>query len=530
MWKLKKWWQWNKIFLKDKETEQVMKKEVKIWKELRDHPNIVKFIDAAIHKSSKGNYLYILSEICSDGHLLDLLEKYNGRLKESQIMLVLKHVVRGIKYMHQQDPPIAHRDIKVENILLHRRNFKLCDFGSASEHVLDPSKSNDRDIDDEMEKYEKYTTFMYRPPEMIDKYRGWTVGLKVDIWMLGCVLFALWFFKHPFQDAQKLAILNAHYFFPTDNESKKRINEKLRDLIRHMLTPNPKYRPDINEVEDLLETWEDHDHIDINQDAQKLKDEELRRAGVRVVKQKTSKKDISEDEIRKFQHKLKKQKLEEQKKHQVPFHSNYNQKMQEELSSKPKKSPAQSDDFDWDFGQQSKSLKNNPIIGTNQTQKHKKGTQPRKVAQKQSDFDFDFDSNSQQTKKVEPKQEVPVDDFFGFSENQYWTKPAEDDWFDNSQSKPKVKAVVAAPAKVPVIKASQEFDFGFDSQPPATVEHEDLFDFGTKDINEKKPVFEDYFPGEWGFEKWFLMRGLVLGIVGVWFWVRSVWWWVSLFH
>lgn len=213
--------------------------------------------------------------------------------------------------------------------------------------------------------------------------------------------------------------MNAHYFFPTDNESKKRINEKLRDLIRHMLTPNPKYRPDINEVEDLLETWEDHDHIDINQDAQKLKDEELRRAGVRVVKQKTSKKDISEDEIRKFQHKLKKQKLEEQKKHQVPFHSSYNQKMQEELSSKPKKSPAQSDDFDWDFGQQSKSLKYDRIIGTNQTQKHKKGTQPRKVAQKQSDFDFDFDSNSQQTKKVEPKQEVPVDDFFGFSENQY---------------------------------------------------------------------------------------------------------------
>jgi len=36
-----------------------------------------------------------------------------------------------------------------------------------------------------MENYEKYTTFMYRPPEMIDKYRGWKVGAKVDIWMLG---------------------------------------------------------------------------------------------------------------------------------------------------------------------------------------------------------------------------------------------------------------------------------------------------------------------------------------------------------
>jgi AP2-associated kinase len=102
-----------------------MRNEVKIWRELHDHPNIVKFIDATIHKTSKGKYLYILSEYCSDGHLLDLLEKYHGKLKETQILLVLKHIVRGIKYMHQQEPPIAHRDIKVENVLLHKRNFKL---------------------------------------------------------------------------------------------------------------------------------------------------------------------------------------------------------------------------------------------------------------------------------------------------------------------------------------------------------------------------------------------------------------------
>lgn len=87
--------------------------------------------------------------------------------------------------MHQHDPPIAHRDIKVENILLHNKNFKFCDFGSASEKVLDPSKANDADIESEMEAYEKYTTFMYRPPEMIDRYRGWRVDTKADIWMLG---------------------------------------------------------------------------------------------------------------------------------------------------------------------------------------------------------------------------------------------------------------------------------------------------------------------------------------------------------
>ena len=360
----------KKIYLKDKETEEAMRKEVKIWRDLHDHPNIVKFIDAALHKTSKGKYLYILSEYCDGGHLLDLLEKYNGKLKESQILLVMKQVVRGIKYMHQQDPPIAHRDIKVENILLHNKNFKLCDFGSASENVLDPSKTSERDIELEMEKYERFTTFMYRPPEMIDRYREWKVGIKADIWMLGCVLFALCFFKHPFQDAQKLAILNAHYYFPTDNESLRRISEKMRDLIRHMLTPNPDNRPDIFEIEDLLETWDDHDHIELNPEAQQLKEEELRKLGKKVNKSQPSKSpstksgkpaDLTAEEIRNLQSKLKKQKLEEQKKQQVPLHNDYQKKMNEELyarnTAKAQSKPAQKqqDEFDWnDFGQTSK--------------------------------------------------------------------------------------------------------------------------------------------------------------------------------
>ena len=51
-----------------------------------------------------------------------------------------------------------------------------------------------------MEDFEKYTTMMYRPPEMIDKYMKYVVNTQADVWMLGCVLFSLCFFMHPFQD------------------------------------------------------------------------------------------------------------------------------------------------------------------------------------------------------------------------------------------------------------------------------------------------------------------------------------------
>jgi len=97
--------------------------------------------------------------------------------------------------MHGQG--IAHRDIKVENILLCNKKFKLADFGSASTVQLTDFSRQER-VAEAFEEFEKHTTLMYRPPEMIDKYKGFPVTTQADVWMLGCVLFSLCFFQHPF--------------------------------------------------------------------------------------------------------------------------------------------------------------------------------------------------------------------------------------------------------------------------------------------------------------------------------------------
>lgn len=160
--------------------------------------------------------------------------------------------------MHRQG--IQHRDIKVENILLDQQNkaFRLCDFGSASKSVLEHGQgASPQYIEDQFEYYEKYTTMMYRPPEMIDKYMKFRVDTQVDVWMLGCVIFSLCFNYHPYQDCGKIGILNAQYFMPVnDAEVDRRISQKMKDLIHIILVPNPKDRPTIDQILEILKNWQ----------------------------------------------------------------------------------------------------------------------------------------------------------------------------------------------------------------------------------------------------------------------------------
>ena len=66
-------------------------------------------------------------------------------------VLVVKIV---ISRLHFNKIPIAHRDLKVENILINdSNNYVLCDFGSATQKILEPDKIGVNRVEEEITRF-----------------------------------------------------------------------------------------------------------------------------------------------------------------------------------------------------------------------------------------------------------------------------------------------------------------------------------------------------------------------------------------
>ncbi|XP_037685106.1 cyclin-G-associated kinase isoform X2 [Choloepus didactylus] len=153
--------------------------------------------------------------------------------------------------MHKQKPPIIHRDLKVENLLLSNQGtIKLCDFGSATtaSHYPDYSWSAQQRAMVE-EEITRNTTPIYRTPEIVDLYSNFPISEKQDIWALGCILYLLCFRQHPFEDGARLRIVNGKYSIPPGDTR----YTVFHGLIRSTLRVNPEERLSITELVNQLQ-------------------------------------------------------------------------------------------------------------------------------------------------------------------------------------------------------------------------------------------------------------------------------------
>ena len=103
------------------EYEQKVKSEFSIANSL-EHPNIVKTYRLC---SRNGRWNHVM-EYCAHGELFSLIQR--DYLTDADKLCLFKQVVRGVAYLHENG--IAHRDIKLENLLLTEEgHVKITDFG-----------------------------------------------------------------------------------------------------------------------------------------------------------------------------------------------------------------------------------------------------------------------------------------------------------------------------------------------------------------------------------------------------------------
>lgn len=113
------------------------------------HPNIVEFFGAITDLHPRP---YIVMELM-DCNLRDFI-KLHEQLPQKIIVCIALDVGKGLSYLHGHYPPILHRDLKTDNILLKRGTAKIGDLGSIKvQH-------------DNMTPYRG--TFLYTAPEALN--------------------------------------------------------------------------------------------------------------------------------------------------------------------------------------------------------------------------------------------------------------------------------------------------------------------------------------------------------------------------
>ena len=146
--------------------------EIHTLKSMKEHPNIIHFISAWVNKGKEE--VIFITEMVTAGSLRQYLKK----IKKPRLKVIKKwaiEILKGIKYLHELDPPIIHRDIKCDNIFINSNNgeIRIGDLG------LSTSLKN------------SFTTSVLGTPEyMAPELYEEKYGTSVDIYAFG-----MWFLE-----------------------------------------------------------------------------------------------------------------------------------------------------------------------------------------------------------------------------------------------------------------------------------------------------------------------------------------------
>ena len=100
------------------EMYEIVKKEISILQRFAG-PHLVKLLASEVITLAQGKReACLLLEFCPGGHLLERLCGREGKhLPPASLYRIFGQLLLALKPMHESEPPITHRDLKLENIL-----------------------------------------------------------------------------------------------------------------------------------------------------------------------------------------------------------------------------------------------------------------------------------------------------------------------------------------------------------------------------------------------------------------------------
>ena len=224
-----------------------MYSEAETLKNLK-HKHIVKILNFLTLPNMQ---VAFVMEYLEGGELFHYVNE-KKRLTEDEAREFFIQINEAVSYLHRQK--IIHCDLKLENLLLESKESKLLKvffylltrFFNVCQ-VVDFGISG---ICSNIETGLDVGSFDYMAPEFF------TEAIKnlhpgVDIWAMGCILYAMVCGKLPFRSKDrktKIAkITNAEYSF---GEFDKELSPEIKDLISKMLQPEAGKRINVHEISD----------------------------------------------------------------------------------------------------------------------------------------------------------------------------------------------------------------------------------------------------------------------------------------
>jgi serine/threonine-protein kinase len=159
------------------------------------HPNIIRVFDADVTETSRGMCGFFTMEYVAGGTLEQFWRSHGSRYVSIGTSIeIARQVCRGLAVAHSETPPIIHRDIKPQNILVGYDSaglrVRVTDFGLAKRVNPLTLLASARG------------TRAFKAPEVfLDPQGDSTAG---DVWAIGSTLYLLLTDRLPFSDSQAL--------------------------------------------------------------------------------------------------------------------------------------------------------------------------------------------------------------------------------------------------------------------------------------------------------------------------------------